>query len=84
MLTEDQIMTAYELKRQGKAYREIAQAVGLDGKTQHSQVVSALGYFVMGYQAAARETGTGWTERAICFGIGTVFNMAITAIIFLI
>jgi len=26
MLTEKQIMTAYDLKKQGKAYREIAQA----------------------------------------------------------
>lgn len=89
MLTEKQIMTAYDLKKQGKAYREIAQAVGLDGKTQHSQVVSALRYYVMGYQAAARKMESAsrnerppWTERTICFAIGVAFNMAIAAIIF--
>ncbi len=85
-MTEKQILTAYTLKRQGKAYREIAQAVGLDPRTQHSQVVSALRYFVMGYQAAmrkmesaSRKEGPSWTERTLCFAIGAAFNMAIAA-----
>ncbi len=89
MLTEKQILTAYTLKRQGKAYREIAQAVGLDPRTQHSQVVSGLRYYVMGYQAAARKMESAsrnehpsWTERVICFAIGAAFNMAIAAIVF--
>jgi hypothetical protein len=88
MLTEKQILTAYTLKRQGKAYREIAQAVGLDGKTQHSQVVTALRYYVMGYQAAmrkmesaSRKEGPSWTERTLCFTLGVVFNMTIAAIV---
>lgn len=90
MLTEKQILTAYELKKQGKTYREIAQAVGLDGKTQHSQVVGALTYFVMGHQATMRKMqavtqkeSSSWTQwMMICFAIGAVFNMAIAAIVF--
>ena len=88
MLTEKQIQTAYTLKKQGKTYREIAQAVGLDAKTQHSQVVNALRYFVMGYTTARRdmppatEGNTPWMERTLCFTIGAALYMAIAAIVF--
>ncbi len=90
MLTEDQIMTAYELKRQGKAYREIAQALGLDGKTQHSQVVSALGYFVMGYHAAMRKSegaavreGSPWFGRLVAFCAGQVLMIILAVVTFM-
>ncbi|MCK9228424.1 MAG: hypothetical protein PHT96_12635 [Syntrophorhabdaceae bacterium] len=89
MLTEKQILTAYELKRQGRTYRQIADAVGLDGKTQHSQVVSALRYYVMGHQSAMRKMQSAmqaerspWTGRIICFVAGFTLNIAIATIIF--
>jgi hypothetical protein len=88
MLTEKQILTAYTLKKQGKTYRDIADAVGLDGRTQHSQVVNALRYFVMGYMAARREMPpatqgrTAWIERTLCFTAGAALYTAIAAIVF--
>ncbi len=90
MLTEKQILTAYTLKRQGKAYREIAQTVGLDGKTQHSQVVTALRYYVMGYQTAMRKTqaaavreGSPWFGRLVAFCAGQALMIILAVITFM-
>ena len=87
MLTEKQIMTAYELKRQGKPYRHIADAIGLDGRTQHSQVVTALKYYVMGYQAAIKKTEpllkaqySPWLERLLGFCACVIFYLFIEII----
>jgi uncharacterized protein YerC len=84
MLSEQQIVRAHKLEKEGRTFRKIAEEIGLNPQTQHSQVVSALRYYVMGYEAATRKMESTWTERATCFGIGVAFNMAVTAIIFLI
>ena len=90
MLSEQQIVKAWKLEKEGRTFRKIAEEIGLDPRTQHSQVVSALRYFTMGYKAAHRSMPSApqerpsWTERTICFTLGAVLNMAIAAIVFAI
>ena len=77
MLSEEQIVRAYHLKEQGKTYRQIAGDIGLDPRTQHSQVVSALTYYITGYSSATRDKGgegeddfSIWLERVFFFFAG--------------
>ncbi len=64
MLNEQQIVRAHKLEKEGRTFRKIAEEIGLNPQTQHSQVVSALRYYVMGYEAATRKMESTWTERA--------------------
>jgi uncharacterized membrane protein YjjP (DUF1212 family) len=88
MLTEQQIVKAWKLEKEGRTFRKIAEEIGLDPRTQHSQVVSALQYFIMGYEAAWRsmpstaQERSRWSKWTICFALGALFNMAIAAIVF--